>query len=499
MTSSSKTIFDDGDYVEYKISSQNDENLFSLINKEIELTNAELTSLEGSIEKLTNQADKFDYMVAVASGLIAASVDVFFVGEIASFKSTNHEGSIFIENFIIKIAQLLGCKEENLDLVKAVSYLEKYKSAGDAVKNSFGGPAYHHLFDFTHHFSLVGLLFSLLSQFTGKVYGIDKNGVFKIESVPEKYKDRIGNDFYQKIVFGTINWFYHLVSDMAGAPSTIRKGGYGTGLPGPILSLLTLLSGLPFFKSSENQNRFFEYIKDIFDGELSVRGDLRTEIGLYKEISKQSIPVILNECFVRIFYFIRKLYVEIKQNDVRSFSDFSKISLKKLTPFNNRTIVRLITVSSGVFTALDLADATIRASVKTKFNYYNPEFYLQIGLRVNYLGLTRFTLACEAEINMAIQLEHNRNERIAVMNKNIRLLNARNLYMVADTWLNLNDLNIKSVLLCKKQIDVVKKIYDQSQKMKCNEKRIKKDLTIIKKKNTKLSRLLNKASEGLVI
>ena len=42
---------------------------------------AELCSLSGEIANLTNQATKLDYTVAVASGVIAGLIDIFFVGK----------------------------------------------------------------------------------------------------------------------------------------------------------------------------------------------------------------------------------------------------------------------------------------------------------------------------------------------------------------------------------------------------------------------------------
>ena len=47
---------------------------------------------------------------------------------------------------------------------------------------------------------------------------------------------------------GSITWFYHLVSDMAGSSSTAGKTG-GTGIPGPILALAKEMSAIPIFKN----------------------------------------------------------------------------------------------------------------------------------------------------------------------------------------------------------------------------------------------------------
>ena len=41
----------------------------------------EMSDLDISIDKLTNEADKLDYIAAVVSGVIAGLIDSFFVGE----------------------------------------------------------------------------------------------------------------------------------------------------------------------------------------------------------------------------------------------------------------------------------------------------------------------------------------------------------------------------------------------------------------------------------
>ena len=59
----------------------------------------------------------------------------------------------------------------------------------------------------------------------------------------------IGKDVPLKLLCGTLVWFFHLVSDIAGSSGTAGKSGR-TGLPGPILSLAKELSVLPVFRGN---------------------------------------------------------------------------------------------------------------------------------------------------------------------------------------------------------------------------------------------------------
>ena len=57
----------------------------------------------------------------------------------------------------------------------------------------------------------------------------------------------------------------------------------------------------------------------LYSGER-VRFDLRTEIGLVQQLTKQAIPVIINECIVRGFYMIRRLCLEISSKDIQKLA-----------------------------------------------------------------------------------------------------------------------------------------------------------------------------------
>ena len=98
-----------------------------------------------------------------------------------------------------------------------MKFLEKkFPIPSDRNTPDFGGGLQHHLRDFAHHPTIVGLIFSLLTQFTYKSYGTDIIGGFIVVDVPEAGKAFIGDDIPTKIIYGTVTWFFHLVSDVAG-------------------------------------------------------------------------------------------------------------------------------------------------------------------------------------------------------------------------------------------------------------------------------------------
>lgn len=352
-------------------------------------------NLDSQIDMLSSKADKWDYLLAVGSGIACGMMDILWTGDFSLAEGRNISAQQ-IDNLVKKTAKILGCESD--DLKNCVKFLEdKFPIPADGSASDFGGGLQHHLRDFAHHPTIVGLIFSLLTQFTYKSYGTDLNGNFIIVDVPDKSKIFIGEDIFSKIVNGTIIWFFHLISDMAGSRSTVGLSG-GTGIPGPILSIAKEMSVVPFFKNFKKDDMSISlFLSKLFNGTLLakhdengkiipdsiVKLDLRGEMGFVVELEKQIIPVIANECIVRTFYMIRRLAQQIKQVDIKSIDDFKKVRVNEILPINSPTLARMLTVATGVFTTLDVSDAVITR---------------KYWVSVNYVGIGRFTLALGNEM-----------------------------------------------------------------------------------------------------
>lgn len=350
--------------------------------------------LDNQIKMLSDQADKLDYLVSIGSGILCGMLDILWVGEfdLAAGRSLADEK---VNDLVEKTAKLMGCKDD--DMKSCVAFLEKkFPIPADGNTLDFGGGLQHHLRDFAHHPTIMGLIFSLLTQFTEMSYGTDVTGSFIVVPVPEKSKAFIGKDVPDKLLKGTLIWFFHLVSDIAGSSSTAGITG-GTGIPGPILSLAKELSVLPIFKNLKvEDNSLSVFLSKLFNGTLLAKHDengkiikdtvlkfdMRGELGIAVEFGKQAIPVIANECIVRVFYFIRRVAVQIKEKQIDSFKKLSDIDWEKVKPYKNPTITRMLTVSTGVFTAIDISEAVITQ---------------KYWVSVNYIGVGRFAVALGSE------------------------------------------------------------------------------------------------------
>lgn len=348
---------------------------------------------------MTSNADNLDYLVSISSGLLCGILDILWVGDFSLSEGREYSGEQ-VEKFVKKIAKIKGCEKD--DIKSSVAFLEKEAPIpSDGNTPEFGGGLNHHLRDFAHHPTIVGLMFSLLTQFTGKSYGTDVDGNFIFVDIKDKSKEYIGVNIPDRIIKGTVDWFFHLVSDMAGSSSTAGLSG-GTGIPGPILSLAKEVSSLPLFKNMHINNvTISKFISKLFNGTIFakrdengkiirdtvIKFDLRGELGLLAEIGKQALPVIANECIVRAFYFIRRLINQLCILKPKSLSELKDIDWDKVKPYKNATITRMLTVSTGVFTALDVADAIV-----------SKKYFVA----VNYVGVGRFIVALGQEtINFA--------------------------------------------------------------------------------------------------
>lgn len=364
--------------------------------------NKNIYDLNSQIEVLSSQADNLDYIVAIASGITCGLLDILWVGEfdLADGRSVANDK---MDSFVKKTAEML--EGEKFDDVKsAVKALEKrFPIPSDGNTPDFGGGLQHHLRDFAHHPTIVGLAFSLLTQITEKSYGTDANGIFLVVDVPEKSKPFIGKDIPQKILMGVITWFFHLVSDMAGSSSTAGITG-GTGIPGPILALAKEVSAIPFFKNLKvnDDMSLSVFLSKLYNGTLMmqrdengqiikesvIKFDLRGELGVAVELCKQAVPVVANECIVRSFYFIRRFAIVLQDNNVNCLADFKMIDWNSVKPINNPTIARMLSISTGVFTALDIGDAIV-----------TQKYWVSI----NCVGIGRFAVAIGSDVSWGLK------------------------------------------------------------------------------------------------
>jgi len=364
------------------------------------------------IKNFTNQADAIDYTVAISSGILAGIIDSFFVGSFSLGEGkawSNHK----VNDFVMKIAKNKGYSKNRLK--GAIDFLEdKFKIPSDNIwygKNVNIWTGSHHLDDLAHHPTPIGLIASIISQFTEKAYFQNRFGENLCLDITDK--GLIGDSFSEKIFAGTVNWFYHLVSDMSGSNKT---AGVGMGIPGPLLSLAKEFSMLPGI----NKTSLPKILNNIFTNKKN-RFDLRAELGVLHQLGKQAIPVILNEILVRVFYFFSRFIKEYKEK-----GNFKDIEWKNTLPYKNRTLTRMLTISSGTFLAFDLLDAGIHSGGN----------WGAFVLRVNFVNVGRFTISCYNEYKMEREKGKIEKDILDLYNQQLSLNNIKLSYNIVGMWLS---------------------------------------------------------------
>lgn len=382
--------------------------------------------IECKLQKYINTADKVDYAIAVASGVVCGIFDSLFVGEFSPTSQNIDLSHRQINEFIQKTAEKSGYKGQRLD--GAIKHLEDtYRVAQDNTWNgaNIGVSAKeHHLADFAHHPTPLGLVSSIIVQFLRVGFFVNNEGeihvlpvktdpaeliktwipvvitgicnwlaVIAVSGIEEAEGAEISkpikgiihliasSPLLIEILKTAHNWAGHIVSDLGGSKNT---AGGGMGIPGIFLSLAYEISSLPGLKNTGLP----DIINDLY---AKHKQDFRHELPLLKIVGKQALVVAINEAIVRTFYFVRRLAEQIKEKH-----ELKNLDWESIIPFDNRTILRMTTISSATFTVTDLIDAGVRGAVESAGNW--AIFATKFASRVNYVGLGRLAVSVIAEV-----------------------------------------------------------------------------------------------------
>ena len=442
------------------------------IDRQSDIVLQKVSELNTDIDRLTNHADGVDYAIAVTCGIVTGIFDAVIVGE-WNFKNAKDISNQEINKRVMDFAKkdpeyadfLKNKRNKNSDperLENAIEFLEKkYKLPGDGGYKPYKDKGItdktHHLDDFCHHPTLVGLVCCILVQFTGiATYRSSSGEVIKVPIEVNQYGNFVSQETWGKFFAGVINWFFnvaktinnrkgHLMSDMAGSSGSVGKGHEGAGLPGSFLSTAKELASLPCFKDSnfaENLRKAYQNgigdgkkqldlgpFNSLFQG-ASSKVDMRTEMAVKHELKRQAVPVLINELLVRGLYFIRRFITQMRQRN--SVVD---LDWKEVMPFRNRTIVRMMTIAAGTFTAIDMADAAIRSAIKSG-GFNAPVFLSNMILRVNFVGIGRFAVAVVTDTGMGLKRNYLQGERMQLYSELIFYTDAKVFYKQADMWIS---------------------------------------------------------------
>lgn len=303
-----------------------------------------------NIELLTkyDTCDKYDYLSAVACGVIGGIIDVFCVGSpndsmLQSWTDTQ------VDKSVMSFAKLNGWspREGNEKSIKsAIGFLEgQFKINYDQTSGVLGmSTKNHHFMSLAHSPSPVGLFFSILNQFTSTSSFVSNGHLITMNT--DNF-ELLGGNLIAKIFCGISNWFGHLMSDIAGSSGASSRG---TGIVIPFYELFGFCN---FGKFNVGDNK--QSLASIADQAFKKGYDAR--FGL-----TQSIPVIITNLSINLIWSIRQYFGY-------------KRPLKECIPTSqNKNLRVMLLVGNATLCTIDAVDAGVRSGGNTL------NFFMRINL-----------------------------------------------------------------------------------------------------------------------
>lgn len=351
------------------------------------------------------RCDKYDYTLAMISGIVSGLIDIFFVGSGIDGKKKSQKderGTLSKESdkwfqqvvnqyaqFDYKLRRITGKhgkkfpKHSPKTIDKAVQYLEtQYKVPYDAQYNKrLNGnqqkyfkmsASNHHLFSLAHYPDLIGLVFSILDQFMDSGTYLANGHLITAKMQNDQFELK-GHNFVAKIFCGFVNWLGHIMSDAVGSSGAVKKGNRGSGLPIPGTEVFQLLN----FRLPKTENLSMSKLcTAVFENGYDARHAAATKI-----------PVLINELLTRLLWALKQYFYHHK-----SLQDI-------LVSRNIPELNRMLLCSYGMFASLDISDSLVHGAkrgLQADGNYY---FALLEGMsRLNISLYPRLALMSYKEV-----------------------------------------------------------------------------------------------------
>jgi putative uncharacterized protein CPE1289 len=341
--------------------------------------------IEEKLDFTRAKCDKYDYMIAASCGVLAGLVDVFFVGAPGDSKLQGvvDKGT---DELVKKAAKMFyqfdsratgKPKHAPETLEQCISYLEqafpvpydaryaKDLKLGDGMLDGMWS-GNHHLYSLGHSPDPIGLIFSIIDQFTNMGSYIDHGKIIRVE--PKKTSGAIpylqGTNVISRLFCGFVNWIGHIISDLAGSSSTRAQGktGRGSGIQMPFYELFLFCN----FGNIDG-NTISELAIKAFEEGYDVRFG-----------ATMAIPVVLNDIFIRVIWALKSHF-------------YGKREWKQCIPTQKHDDLRImLLVGNGALCLVDGADALIRSGG-------NP---LAFVLRMNLIAWAKFALSVLRELKI---------------------------------------------------------------------------------------------------
>lgn len=287
------------------------------------------------------KADRYDYCFALFSGILSSLIS----------KYVKMSGDLNIDLENIDFAQFMHlAKDINIkvqkhnektasDIEKTLNNIEEIIKDANSYKNL--------AVDFASDFSMMGLVSSIVEKVFGKEIGYDENNNLVINEAKETFDNL---SFIEKIEFAIFEWFLEQVDQYK------QNGKFKEQLKN-ILEWGSIVKKLePIIKDFSQINLSKEELKQWF---VNLIQDKNQRISKLDFLQKENIPTQFNQIMIYTYVHIKNLIEQVREHKITTLEGLEIINFNRID--NERVILRLETVSTGVFFAMDASAAVIQA------------------------------------------------------------------------------------------------------------------------------------------
>ena len=397
-----------------------------------EKSTSEFNDFDVQWDQSVEKAQKEDYLVSAACGALSAVLDVLRVNkfDLNKAKDWNEDDISHFIKCMVSEENKFNKLNINGNLSSMVEFIESVYPDSKASAVSQRGGSKEDYRNLAYCSSMLGLCASLFTQFTGTETHKKEEGlpVFKAKAIvlnPDnqlKIADintvLIGDNNEEKVFLAVIEWLFYLVRSAA-----LDKLNHDS-IPGSLKYFLVFidkaknLSNFKDFELTDDNFRHFvaNALNNEYQGSDSIPGkfDLHVEMDAVRVLGAMSLPLLLNECLVRGYYFVNQLVKQIKAKEVKTLNDFGRIDMQVVLPFDNAAIRRMSTVSRGFFVAINATTAMIFAALKYKKNNGSHAFAKEFILRLNFIGIGSFSVSFYVDLTESIKNRSSHRKSVSV-------------------------------------------------------------------------------------
>ena len=341
----------------------------------------ELTIINEKLERYTNHADRYDYMVAVASGILCGVLDAQIADiskQIFSSKELDIKGKA--QTFLKSLPDQFMQDHEKTSMAGLFGTVLRTcidkKGSGLITDNEKTGSKEFDTAKAVEFFGSAALT-AMLKWLAAKRESEEIDA--------SDFPDTIKKMLHKLNEHPKIQEFLRNPK----IPDVTTKNLEKWGVPALFIPFAEPYLG-DINKTVRKVKRF---PKNKLHGWSSGLSPISINMNSLGTLGKQVVGVIANEVIVRGLYFIRHLMMEIDK-----CGDIELVDWDKVIPFDNKTIIRMLSVSSLTFTAADMSIAAIRAAIESGGNA--AVFTAKYVTNINVIGVGRAVIAVVRDVSM---------------------------------------------------------------------------------------------------